>query len=53
MNCESNILTGILPGIAPTIVPTDSNIVLTEPYDKYSLAQSDANQINNHYSRTC
>ncbi|KAK4304002.1 hypothetical protein Pmani_024022 [Petrolisthes manimaculis] len=36
-------------GVDATIVPTDPNIVLTEAYDKYEMAQSDANQINNLY----
>lgn len=37
------------PGVLPTIVPIDANVVLTEPYDKYEMAQSDANEINNLY----
>lgn len=37
-------------GNAETIVPTDPNIVLTEAYDKYEMAQSDANEINNLYN---
>ncbi|XP_071519353.1 astacin-like [Panulirus ornatus] len=36
-------------GVLPTIVPTDPNIELTEAYDKYEMAQSDANQIKNLY----
>ncbi|KAK3896132.1 hypothetical protein Pcinc_000181 [Petrolisthes cinctipes] len=36
-------------GVLPTIVPNDSNVVLTEPYDKSEMAQSDANQLNNLY----
>lgn len=36
-------------GVSPTIVPTDPNVILTEAYDKYEMAQSDANQINNLY----
>merc|ERR1712212_494981 len=40
-------------GVAPTIVPTDPNIHLTEAYDKYEMAQTDANQINNLYAKEC
>merc|ERR1712212_666420 len=40
-------------GVAKTIVPTDPNVVLVEAYDKYSMTQSDANEINNLYSRQC
>nr|AAL99079.1 zinc proteinase Mpc1 [Paralithodes camtschaticus] len=37
-------------GIDATIVPTDPNVILTEAYDKYEMAQSDANEINTLYS---
>ncbi|KAG0717238.1 Astacin [Chionoecetes opilio] len=40
-------------GTLKTIVPTDPNIVLVEAYDKYTMAASDANQINTLYAAEC
>ncbi|XP_063852923.1 astacin-like [Scylla paramamosain] len=36
-------------GVLPTMVPTYPNVQLHEPWEKYSMEQSDANQINNLY----
>ena len=37
-------------GVLPTILPLDPNVSLQEPWEKYAMEQSDANQINNLYS---
>ena len=40
-------------GVLKTIVPKDPNVVLHEPWEKYEMERSDANQINNLYAAEC
>uniref|UniRef100_A0A0P4VXV3 Metalloendopeptidase n=1 Tax=Scylla olivacea TaxID=85551 RepID=A0A0P4VXV3_SCYOL len=40
-------------GVLETIVPMDPNVVLHEPWEKYEMEHSDANQINNLYATEC
>ncbi|XP_045129137.1 astacin-like isoform X2 [Portunus trituberculatus] len=40
-------------GVKKTVEPKDPNVVLYEPWEKYEMKQSDANQINNLYATEC
>ncbi|XP_045129131.1 astacin-like isoform X2 [Portunus trituberculatus] len=40
-------------GVLETIVPLDTKVVLHEPWEKYEMEHSDANQINNLYAAEC